>query len=100
MKIKKKKEEAENKAKNEDEEDKEKEKASNEDTDKRKLIDEIGGILKGKVDEELWRTIIEKVEKLAYTKSEAGTADNCRSANGAPTHAVKNKYKMRILQQP
>lgn len=93
--------EAKNKAKNEEKDGKGKEEtASNEDTDKRKLIDEIGGILKGKVDEELWRTIIGKVEKVAYTKSEAGTADNCRSANGAPTHAVKNKYKMRILQQP
>lgn len=69
--------EAENKAKNEEKDAKDKEEtASNEDTDKRKLIDEIGGILKGKVDEELWRTIIGKAEKLAYTKSEAGTADN------------------------
>lgn len=49
-------------------------KACNE--DKRKLIDEIGGILKGKVDEEIWRTIIGKIEKLSYEKSEAGTADN------------------------
>lgn len=49
---------------------------ANEKTDKRKLIDEIGGILKGKVDEELWRTVIGKAEKLAYEKSEAGTADN------------------------
>ena len=48
----------------------------NEKTDKRKLIDEIGGILKGKVDEELWRTIIGKAEKIAYDKSERGTADN------------------------
>lgn len=72
----KKEEEAKNKAKNEDEESKDKETAKNEDTDKRKLIDEIGGILKGKVDEELWRTVIGKVEKIAYSKSEAGTADN------------------------
>lgn len=49
---------------------------NNEKVDKRKLIDEIGGILKGKVDEELWRTIIGKAEKIAYDKSEAGTADN------------------------
>ncbi len=81
------KEEAENKAKNEDEANKDKEKtASNEDTDKRKLIDEIGGILKGKVDEELWRTVIEKTEKLAYDRSSAGTADNkaknkCKNEN-------------------
>lgn len=39
-------------------------------TDKRKLIDEIGGMLKGKVDEEVWRTIIGKAEELAYTGSE------------------------------
>lgn len=51
-------------------------KIENEKVDKRKLIDEIGGILKGKVDEELWRTIIGKAEKIAYEKSEAGTADN------------------------
>lgn len=47
-----------------------------ENEDKRKLIDEIGGILKGKVDEELWRTIIVKAEKLAYEGSEASKADN------------------------
>ena len=44
--------------------------------DKRKLIDEIGGMLKGKVDEELWRTIIGKAEKLAYEGSEATEADD------------------------
>ena len=44
--------------------------------DKRKLIDEIGGILKGKVDEELWRTIIGKAEKLAYEGSEKSEADD------------------------
>lgn len=81
-KEEKKKEEEEKEAKDtasnesEGDKEKEKEKASNEDTDKRKLIDEIGGILKGKVDEELWRTIIGKAEKIAYSKSEAGTADN------------------------
>lgn len=48
------------------------ENASNQDVDKRKLIDEVGGILKDKVDEELWRTIIGKIEKAAYEKSEAG----------------------------
>ena len=44
--------------------------------DKRKLIDEVGGILKGKVDDEIIRTIIGKLEKVAYDESEAGTADN------------------------
>lgn len=51
-------------------------KIENEKVDKRKLIDEIGGILKGKVDEELWRTVIGKAEKIADEKSEAGTSDN------------------------
>ena len=36
-----------------------------EDVDKRALIDEVGGILKDKIDEELWRTVIGKIEKLA-----------------------------------
>lgn len=76
------------KARNEAEDEKEKEKqdpkASNEDVDKRKLIDEVGGILKGKVDEEVWRTIIGKIEKVAYDKSEAGTADNGKAKNEDP----------------
>lgn len=67
---------ARNEADDDEEKDKEGEKATNEDVDKRKLIDEVGGILKGEVDEELWRTIIGKIEKIAYDKSEAGTADN------------------------
>ena len=46
-----------------------------EDVDKRQLIDEIGGILKDKVDEELWRTIVGKIEKLAYNESEEGAND-------------------------
>lgn len=47
-----------------------------ENEDKRKLIDEVGGILKGKVDEELWRTVIGKLEKLAYEGSETSQSDN------------------------
>ena len=46
-----------------------------EDVDKRELIDEIGGILKDKVDEELWKTVVGKIEKLAYNDSEAGAED-------------------------
>lgn len=42
------------------------------DEDKRKLIDEIGGILKDKVSEEDWKTIVGKIEKVAYNASEAG----------------------------
>lgn len=58
-----------------DETDKNK-KSEDEKVDKRKLIDEVGGILKGKVDEEIWRTIIGKIEKAAYNDSEAGTNDS------------------------
>lgn len=86
------------KARNEAEDEKEKEKAkekqeetaANEDTDKRKLIDEVGGILKGKVDEEVWRTIIGKIEKVAYDKSEAGTADNGKSAKNEDPEPKKD----------
>lgn len=46
-----------------------------EDVDKRALIDEIGGILKDKLDNELWRTVIGKIEKLAYNDSEAENND-------------------------
>lgn len=50
--------------------------SEDEDVDKRKLIDEIGGILKGKVDEEIWRTVIGKAEKLSYNDSSRGTAND------------------------
>ena len=44
--------------------------------DKRKIIDEVGGMLKDKVDEELWRTIIGKLEKISYEGSEDSKQDN------------------------
>lgn len=51
-------------------------------TDKRKLIDEIGGILKSAgADDEIIRTVIKKCEELSYEKSEAGTADNKKAKN-------------------
>ena len=55
-------------------------KCKNEKVDKRKLIDEVGGILKGKVDDEIIRTVIGKIEKAAYDESEAG-ADNKKAKN-------------------
>jgi len=61
--------------------------AKDEDIDKRKLIDEIGGILKGKVDEELIRTIIGKAEKIAYEGSEAGEADDEKDLKGKEKEA-------------
>ena len=54
-----------------------KEKIENEKVDKRKLIDEVAGIMKSAgADDEKIRTAIAKMEKLAYDESEAGTADN------------------------
>ena len=50
--------------------------AKDADVDKRKLIDEIGGILKDKVSGEIIRTVMGKAEELAYNKSEAGSADD------------------------
>ena len=50
-------------------------KTQDEDIDKRQLIDEVGGMLKDKIDEELWRTVIGKLEQLAYNDSEEGAAD-------------------------
>ena len=44
--------------------------------DKRKLIDEVGGILKGKVDDEIIRTIMKKMEEASYEPSEKDKADN------------------------
>lgn len=49
----------------------------NEGVDKRKLVDEVAGIMKSAgVDDELIRAAIAKMEKLGYDKSEASTADN------------------------
>lgn len=67
----------EGKKKAEDEKSGGKEKdTGDENVDKRKLIDEVGGILKGKVSEEVWRTVIGKIEKASYNKSETGKADD------------------------
>lgn len=66
-----------------EEEKKEKELPKNEvvnGEDKRKLIDEIGGILKGKIDDELIRTIIGKAEKLAYTEEKKEIDNKCKNS--------------------
>lgn len=75
----------EEKKKIDDAEDEEKEekaenkKACNE--DKRKLIDEVAGMMKSAgCDDEVIRTAIAKMEKIGYDKSEAGTADNGKKA--------------------
>lgn len=68
----------ENEKPEDDEPDKE---VDNEKVDKRKLIDEVGGILKGKVDDEIIRTIIGKLEKLSYDGSEGSDVDNKKVKN-------------------
>lgn len=60
--------------------------------DKRKLIDEIGGILKGKVDDEIIRTVIKKAEELSYEPSEDDKADN-KAKNEEDKEEAKNKCK-------
>lgn len=56
---------------------KKEEKVENEDVDKRKLIDEVAGMMKSAgCDDEVIRTAIGKMEKIGYDKSEAKTADN------------------------
>lgn len=42
----------------------------NESVDKRQLIDEVGGILKGKVDDETIRLVMKKMEEASYNGSE------------------------------
>lgn len=74
---KKKEEDAKNEVeeKKKEEEKAENKKACNE--DKRKLIDEVAGMMKSAgCDDEVIRTAIAKMEKIGYDKSEAGTADN------------------------
>ena len=45
-------------------------------TDKRKLIDEVAGMMKSAgCDDEVIRTAIAKMEKIGYDESEAGKAD-------------------------
>lgn len=66
---------------------------NNEKEDKRKLIDEVGGILKGKVDDEIIRTIIKKMEEASYNESEAGSADNKKVKNEAEDEDEKVENK-------
>ena len=67
---------------NEDIEDTEIDVENEQAVDKRKLIDEVGGILKGKVDDEIIRTVLKKMEEASYNGSETDKADNaCQSKN-------------------
>lgn len=79
---------------NEDEMDKDKkeEKIENEKVDKRDIIRQIMAIAGKREDDEDVRTIAKLAEKLAYDKSEAGTADNKKVKN-AETKEDEKKYE-------
>ena len=65
---------------------------NNDKVDKRKLIDEVAGIMKSAgCDDELIRTAIGKMEKMSYDKSEAGTADNEKEDDKAENCGKKVK---------
>ena len=64
-----------------------------ENEDKRKLIDEIGGILKDKVDDEIIRTVIKKAEELSYEPSEDDKTDNKCKNEEEDKDEAKNKCK-------
>lgn len=68
--------EAEDEKEKDDEKKAENKKAKNEDVDKRDIIRQIMAIAGKHEDNEDVRTIAKLAEKLAYDKSEAGTADN------------------------
>ena len=62
-------------------------------TDKRKLIDEVAGMMKSAgCDDELIRTAIAKMEKIGYDESEAGKADN-KKAKNADAEDVEEEFE-------
>lgn len=70
------------------------EKIENETVDKRKLIDEVAGIMKSAgCDDEDIRTAIAKMEKIGYDKSEAGSADNKKVKNEEPDEKDDKKVE-------
>lgn len=71
----------------------EKEKVDNKKVDKRKLIDEVGGILKGKVDDEIIRTIMKKMEEASYNGSEDDKADNEKEEDKKEVKEIKEDVK-------
>ena len=75
--------------------DKEEKEVENESVDKRKLIDEVAGIMKSAgCDDEVIRTAIGKMEKIGYDKSEADTADNCgKKAKNADEEEKEEEFE-------
>ena len=71
--------------------------------DKRKLIDEVAGIMKSAgCDDEDIRTAIGKMEKIGYDKSEDDTADNCggkKVKNEEKEEPEKDKEKVEEVEE-
>lgn len=80
LKAKNEEDEAKEEDKKAEEEKEAENKCKNEDVDKRDIIRKIAAIAGLEEDDEKVRTIIKLAEKLAYDKSEAGTADNAKKA--------------------
>lgn len=76
----------------EEDKDKKEEKIENEKVDKRDIIRQIMAIAGKREDDEDVRTIAKLAEKLAYDKSEAGSADNKKVKN-AETKEDEEKYE-------
>lgn len=78
----------------------EKDDVKNEDVDKRKLIDEVAGMMKSAgCDDEVIRTAIGKMEKIGYDKSEAGTTDNSKKVKNEDKEPEKDKEKVDDLKK-
>lgn len=82
----------ENAKEDEMDKDKKEEKIENEKVDKRDIIRQIMAIAGKREDDEDVRTIAKLAEKLAYDKSEAGSADNKKVKN-AETKEDEEKYE-------
>ena len=68
-------------------------KAKNEKVDKRKLIDEVAGMMKSAgCSDEIIRTAIKDMEKESYDESEAGTVDNKKDEK-ADNKCAKNSME-------
>ena len=77
---------------------KKKEEAEDGVVDKRKLIDEIGGILKGKVDDEIIRTVLQKAEELSYNDSENKANDTVLGKDEDELEKVKEEAEEKAKQ--
>ena len=87
---------AANEAKEEKHEEEAENKCKNENVDKRKLIDEVAGIMKSAgCDDEVIRTAIGKMEKIGYDKSEADD----KADNKAKNEEEEKEEKKEVVEE-